>query len=213
MVSRDDCDRLYQSIGFPKYDASIPYQEVIGASTARGLTVFKQQQLQRCAAMALKCDVEEYFEISEHATTEEGIAAIDSPATANAIYLIRASGSTQRPLELRVIPLGGYCFKKCIVDPKYVIYSFDDVRRDADIWFDVVPMISNLPESVVENVLRSAEGIVIIPRELPGADEEPAFDASTDPSDDHPASSWLGYFSALAEHCLVQLGVVPAHLL
>lgn len=166
MASRADCDALYQSVGFARFDARIPRRVVQRAvdDSAASMSVSAQQMVLRCADMAELFDMDEYFEISEHATSDAARTMLCDPARVCGVYLLRPGTNTQRPLELWLIPAGGYCYRKYMADAAYQVCNLRELRQDLLRMAELCDQISNLPEEIVVRIFKTGIGFVLIKR-------------------------------------------------
>lgn len=163
MASRLECDEMYQSIGFDKYDSMIPRRVIESILNASALQTSARQKIMRCAVMAEIFDMEEYFEISEYATSDPARQVLDDPSKIRGVYIFRPGTNQQRPMELWLIPNGGYTYRKYMTASNYKTLSLRRLRQNINLMIRMKSQISNLPEDIIDQIFLAGEGFVIIP--------------------------------------------------
>lgn len=169
MSSRGDCDAMYQSIGYPKFDPAISYHDVQARLTHKKyqhISISDQHMILRCATMASSLDMDEYFDISEYATSDAAKTMLSNPSLIWGVYLLRYGSNDQHPLELWLIPVSGYCFRKYMSDPSYQVLPLTEFRQDVQTC--ITGQISNLPGDIIDRIFTTGRGIIIFPAKFYG---------------------------------------------
>jgi hypothetical protein len=163
MVSREECDLMYKSIGLPRFSPSYTRAEV-QSMMGDSLSVSQAQHIMRCVTLAETCDVDEYFELSEYFTTEEAVESIMDPHKSFSVYLYHPNGTnTQYPMSLSPIRPYGYVYNKYMYHYKAV--PLDCIRQDRAYRQKMLASINNLPEETIKSIIDYGQGYVLRPRE------------------------------------------------
>ena len=171
MATRKECDGYYKILGYDRFSTDIDGDEVL-----RRLEAYPESiaaHVRRCVGLARTVDVDEYFDISEHATHPDAVSAIITPSESHfPIFLLRPSDNPHYPFALNVIPEGGYTFRKYTSDIRYIITPVETAQFDQKLRYALTSCVSNMPEDLVREIMDKSGGVIIHMQNLDSLDEE-----------------------------------------
>jgi hypothetical protein len=163
MTTRAECDGFYRALGLPGFSAEYPASEVL--ALAQRVPESLALQVRRCVALA-ETDVDEYFDISEHATRPDAVAAILRPtARQRPLFLLHPWDNRQHPFALHVIAPGGYCERK-YTGLRYARTPMSLAALRAELNGTLTAGVSNLPPDTVCAIMDGSGGDVLHPLDL-----------------------------------------------
>lgn len=161
MTTRAECDEFYQKIGLPRFSPEYDSDMVLARASALPESV--ASHIRRCVALARTTDVNEYFCVSEHATTPEAVDAVIRPQAVSSppVFLLRWSDNTQYPFALNVIRPGGYCFWKYARLSKYTVTPMRAVASNDRLCHVLRTCVSNLPVDLIDGIISQSPGVLL----------------------------------------------------
>jgi hypothetical protein len=174
MATRAECDEFYRWAGFTQgFDPNVNGDKVL--QRAACLPEAQACHLRRAVAVAAMPDPEEYFDVSEYATSPQAVEAMaGDPARAGTLVLAlmpswsdTTAARQQRPYALRVLRPYGHCHQKMSKSvERYAAVPLRFVACDGALRRCLYDSVGNLPPERTRLLLRRGEGWLLYPRSL-----------------------------------------------
>lgn len=187
MATRHEADKMYQSIGYAGFSAAIAPAEVIARADVQ-LSPHEAGHVRRIAHAVKNGDPDEYFELSEYATSPESVMMLTDQlrgSTINSIAVVVPSDMAPGINRLFLAPAGGHVHNKYRQDPHYSYTLMSWVARYPTLRRNLAHTIQNVPQSALETLLSRVNCLLFYPTKLANDkyEEEPWVDAVFFPDD------------------------------
>lgn len=168
MATRAECDGFYRRVGYEAFDPAIDPDEVLRRAAL--LPERLAGDVRRASAVARMADPQEYFDVSEYATSPQAIAAMTGNVAHAGTLLLAVlptwTENPQRPLALHIIRPHGHVHLKLVNDARYCAFDIKDIGKNLGLRLKLQQAVGNLPAEMIELLVGQAEGYLLCPLTL-----------------------------------------------
>lgn len=168
MVTRAEASAFYRAIGFPAFSPRYDPAEVRRRASAL-LSPHDAGHVHRLATLVETSDPDEYFEVSEFATTPAGLALLCAeppPRHLADVLVVRPSDNPQRRFRLDIVPMHGYTYHKYRRRLEYRATLLAWVAQHVPLRRALHRSISNIPEERLRRLVHATNALLLYPQTL-----------------------------------------------